>query len=128
MSCSTVCFRGWATDVAEKLPWDKLLEQALTAPGSLTGVYDRFHDYRDRKSTRLNSSHLGISYAVFCLKKKTTAQRPEPGSTLSRAKPSRSRPLLNADRTWRTTRSAPVATQRASRWRTRSRTRHRRLR
>src|SRR5205814_8377312 len=25
----------------------------------------------DRKSTRLNSSHLGISYAVFCLKKKT---------------------------------------------------------
>src|SRR5437899_4865267 len=26
----------------------------------------------DRKSTRLNSSHLGISYAVFCLKKKTS--------------------------------------------------------
>src|ERR1039458_10394531 len=25
--------------------------------------------FRDRKSTRLNSSHLGISYAVFCLKK-----------------------------------------------------------
>src|SRR5437899_6315635 len=28
--------------------------------------------HRDRKSTRLNSSHLGISYAVFCLKKKIT--------------------------------------------------------
>src|SRR5437899_7955946 len=27
-------------------------------------------DRQDRKSTRLNSSHLGISYAVFCLKKK----------------------------------------------------------
>src|SRR5438874_10321269 len=27
---------------------------------------------RDRKSTRLNSSHVEISYAVFCLKKKTT--------------------------------------------------------
>src|SRR5438045_6627041 len=27
-------------------------------------------DVEDRKSTRLNSSHLGISYAVFCLKKK----------------------------------------------------------
>src|SRR5262245_66277783 len=26
--------------------------------------------WRDRKSTRLNSSHLGTSYAVFCLKKK----------------------------------------------------------
>src|SRR5256885_8669407 len=29
--------------------------------------------YIDRKSTRLNSSHLVISYAVFCLKKKITA-------------------------------------------------------
>src|SRR5437899_5633644 len=29
----------------------------------------------DRKSTRLNSSHLGISYAVFCLKKKRTKSR-----------------------------------------------------
>src|SRR3712207_8042789 len=30
----------------------------------------RPHDVRDRKSTRLNSSHANISYAVFCLKKK----------------------------------------------------------
>src|SRR3989442_10357116 len=29
---------------------------------------------RDRKSTRLNCSHLGISYAVFCLKKKNTTR------------------------------------------------------
>src|SRR3712207_7593683 len=28
--------------------------------------------YEDRKSTRLNSSHANISYAVFCLKKKTS--------------------------------------------------------
>src|SRR3712207_7753721 len=32
---------------------------------------DDFHQ-PDRKSTRLNSSHANISYAVFCLKKKTT--------------------------------------------------------
>src|SRR3712207_8595323 len=31
---------------------------------------DRFRDLLDRKSTRLNSSHANISYAVFCLKKK----------------------------------------------------------
>src|SRR2546430_6645228 len=31
---------------------------------------------RDRKSTRLNSSHSQISYAVFCLKKKTYVTRP----------------------------------------------------
>src|SRR2546426_8050613 len=30
----------------------------------------------DRKSTRLNSSHLVISYAVFCLKKKKKKQKP----------------------------------------------------
>src|SRR5258705_9116843 len=33
-------------------------------------------DVGDRKSTRLNSSHLGISYAVFCLKKKTYPDPP----------------------------------------------------
>src|SRR5256885_10284879 len=32
----------------------------------------------DRKSTRLNSSHLVISYAVFCLKKKNRQERGEP--------------------------------------------------
>src|SRR5690625_6399422 len=30
---------------------------------------------KDRKSTRLNSSHVAISYAVFCLKKKKNAKR-----------------------------------------------------
>src|SRR5690625_5428028 len=30
----------------------------------------------DRKSTRLNSSHVAISYAVFCLKKKRTKRKP----------------------------------------------------
>src|SRR3712207_7728395 len=34
------------------------------------GAHDVAH--QDRKSTRLNSSHANISYAVFCLKKKTT--------------------------------------------------------
>src|SRR5687768_18341835 len=33
------------------------------------------HAHGDRKSTRLNSSHGYISYAVFCLKKKKTSQR-----------------------------------------------------
>src|ERR1035438_2125604 len=33
---------------------------------------------RDRKSTRLNSSHLGISYAVFCLKKTKMGRRARP--------------------------------------------------
>src|SRR5207247_4058178 len=39
------------------------------APGAHRG---RAQVSRDRKSTRLNSSHEWISYAVFCLKKKTT--------------------------------------------------------
>src|ERR1035438_10729589 len=37
---------------------------------TLTGSYLDGSTVTDRKSTRLNSSHLGISYAVFCLKKK----------------------------------------------------------
>src|SRR3712207_7523613 len=36
----------------------------------------RFRGPSDRKSTRLNSSHANISYAVFCLKKTTTPRPP----------------------------------------------------
>src|SRR5258705_1438290 len=39
-------------------------------PASVLEEAERRHRLQDRKSTRLNSSHLGISYAVFCLKKK----------------------------------------------------------
>src|SRR5690625_6138423 len=35
-----------------------------------TIILDDYLQVRDRKSTRLNSSHVAISYAVFCLKKK----------------------------------------------------------
>src|SRR5256885_5266055 len=58
-------------------------QQAADIVNSVVEVYrEQLHDrlsgpageqarrYRDRKSTRLNSSHLVISYAVFCLKKK----------------------------------------------------------
>src|SRR5688572_31091922 len=41
-----------------------------TRSGSTRGVRVFVHTYLDRKSTRLNSSHSQISYAVFCLKKK----------------------------------------------------------
>src|SRR6202163_923235 len=45
-------------------------------PCSWAGTARRsFPRRRDRKSTRLNSSHHGISYAVFCLKKKTESLR-----------------------------------------------------
>src|SRR3989442_3896191 len=47
-----------------------VLEQALQV--GLGGLFHRLVDLvdADRKSTRLNSSHVRISYAVFCLKKK----------------------------------------------------------
>src|SRR5690349_22181160 len=38
-------------------------------------VHQRLSQIADRKSTRLNSSHVEISYAVFCLKKKIRRQR-----------------------------------------------------
>src|SRR5256885_7901003 len=37
--------------------------------------FDELTQFTDRKSTRLNSSHLVISYAVFCLKKKKITQQ-----------------------------------------------------
>src|SRR5256885_10875815 len=42
---------------------------------------------RDRKSTRLNSSHLVISYAVFCLKKKIRQRCKHPPPDRSAARP-----------------------------------------
>src|SRR5699024_12437504 len=39
--------------------------------GALLMVGSQRYGPQDRKSTRLNSSHVSISYAVFCLKKKT---------------------------------------------------------
>src|SRR5256885_10945121 len=46
------------------------LGQSGAAEISAIPGYERPLSGRDRKSTRLNSSHLVISYAVFCLKKK----------------------------------------------------------
>src|SRR2546430_11854395 len=47
----------------------------------------------DRKSTRLNSSHSQISYAVFCLKKKKHPKGPRPG-ILARALPPMMSPII----------------------------------
>src|SRR5688500_19949405 len=58
-----------ATDQAEKWIAEHSLTGVLTEYRVGTGVLD-WAVAQDRKSTRLNSSHLVISYAVFCLKKK----------------------------------------------------------
>src|SRR5256885_16930552 len=62
-------------------PYTTLFRSTRRAPGiALSGSPDgRTAQHRkkgDRKSTRLNSSHLVISYAVFCLKKKKTKRQP----------------------------------------------------
>src|SRR5256885_9897364 len=49
-----------------QLDMDQSLKRALCPAGE----HVEYKGQRDRKSTRLNSSHLVISYAVFCLKKK----------------------------------------------------------
>src|SRR2546426_8393904 len=59
---STACFTTTATTWSPK----RSLASAASAESPLTST--------DRKSTRLNSSHLVISYAVFCLKKKKIPQ------------------------------------------------------
>src|SRR3712207_8227017 len=44
---------------------------------------DRLESLKDRKSTRLNSSHANISYAVFCLKKKEMSDIDRPSICFS---------------------------------------------
>src|SRR3712207_7122909 len=44
----------------------------VLSPRTVGELADALKQARDRKSTRLNSSHANISYAVFCLKKKST--------------------------------------------------------
>src|SRR3712207_8119252 len=70
--------RYWATDYDMRR-----IEARLNALPQFTTVIDGVdvHFVQDRKSTRLNSSHANISYAVFCLKKNKTCPTPIPGRT-----------------------------------------------
>src|SRR3712207_8288991 len=63
----TTLFRSEERGLAHCLTTRDELE--ITDEASIRAAIDH---YKDRKSTRLNSSHANISYAVFCLKKKTT--------------------------------------------------------
>src|SRR2546422_5179973 len=60
------------------LPTNGRVEAAAMARLRATARATDLRPRRDRKSTRLNSSHGYISYAVFCLKKKKTPRKPAP--------------------------------------------------
>src|SRR5687768_18194302 len=62
----TTLFRS----LAELLVTDALLDLGRSCDALESNLIDRERFALDRKSTRLNSSHGYISYAVFCLKKK----------------------------------------------------------
>src|SRR5687768_18243623 len=59
---------------ARKRARDRARRRRAGAEGASRRVFARTSECRDRKSTRLNSSHGYISYAVFCLKKKKTGR------------------------------------------------------
>src|SRR5437762_11041060 len=59
---------GKKQEATAAVPDELVDEIALVGPRER--IADRLEAWRDRKSTRLNSSHRCISYAVFCLKKK----------------------------------------------------------
>src|SRR6266568_7839911 len=61
----------------------RLADTAESLQGAWQGIAWDHHG--DRKSTRLNSSHSSISYAVFCLKKKKTKKIPEHMQTKQKA-------------------------------------------
>src|SRR5690242_20978173 len=65
----TTLFRSVGENVVRGLHLLEALLRGLVALVRVRVVLAREGD-KDRKSTRLNSSHMSISYAVFCLKKK----------------------------------------------------------
>src|SRR3712207_7749348 len=75
----TTLFRSPVRPVDRKSAGDLVSEQGVVQLGDGDGggvdrlAVDRPPHAVDRKSTRLNSSHANISYAVFCLKKKKQA-------------------------------------------------------
>src|SRR5690349_22559700 len=70
----TTLFRSFSTsdDVTKRtrMVTIKCLSDRLTEWRTLRVMNNHGRPGKDRKSTRLNSSHVEISYAVFCLKKK----------------------------------------------------------
>src|SRR5207253_10700341 len=63
-------FGDWcAADIMYAPVVTRFVTYGVAVP-SFAGVYMKHVLSQDRKSTRLNSSHVAISYAVFCLKKK----------------------------------------------------------
>src|SRR5256885_8598970 len=67
----TTLFRSGRTSrAAPRISCHTASEKASMAGFGSNGAPATLHQALDRKSTRLNSSHLVISYAVFCLKKK----------------------------------------------------------
>ena len=71
----TTLFRSVGEVVAKELAGGDL--GGLRAAKGGDGGFESGIDLGDRKSTRLNSSHTVISYAVFCLKKKKKATEPD---------------------------------------------------
>src|SRR3712207_8012576 len=75
---STTLFRSFSDDDADSAP-EPPLSRATDWTTVVLDLGDGPRKYRretDRKSTRLNSSHANISYAVFCLKKNRASRRP----------------------------------------------------
>src|SRR3712207_6984421 len=76
--CPLTNFFGRVTKITPRphgRPWIEIVPYlGPDLPGHST--MDLFDSWEDRKSTRLNSSHANISYAVFCLKKKKQQRVP----------------------------------------------------
>src|SRR5690242_20831646 len=79
----TTLFRSQMRDYMQERVFGPIGMEAVS--WDLQGVGTRFgpHTNADRKSTCLNSSHMSISYAVFCLKKKKYTMKPTQRHVLS---------------------------------------------
>src|SRR3712207_7719475 len=89
----TTLFRSWEFDGPTLFTVYTMYKPTTNADAVLTAIDEEIAKIvrdgvddatlKDRKSTRLNSSHANISYAVFCLKKKKQSTLPLPNLTTS---------------------------------------------
>src|SRR5690625_6065670 len=89
----TTLFRSGAAVVTpaaarggDAVDWSSLPSKraAIEAMAVQLGTFEPRPVREDRKSTRLNSSHVAISYAVFCLKKKNKKRQLTPATEVHR--------------------------------------------
>src|SRR2546427_6694601 len=99
-AASSLLAQGGNAEQEIRAVFDQIKDALLKGDAAAWGKLAAEDSVRDRKSTRLNSSHSQISYAVFCLKKKKRRYRKPPAGTSLGWKRASQQTVSWPDRRW----------------------------